>query len=129
MSTNKEGSETMHSIVKRIEKDGKVYHDITLTRGDSFPIQLSLKKNEEPYIPDPAASIRFAMKAKYTDSDANVVLLKTVPVGTLLLEIDPEDTKQLPMKKTYVYDIQLTDENGFVDTFIEGKFTIGEEVI
>lgn len=125
----KKGVNRLHSIVIRREKDGKVYHDITLTRGDSLPIQLSLKKNEEPYTPDPAASIRFAMKSKYTDSDADVVLIKNVPIDTLILEIEPEDTKPLPMKKTYVYDIELTDENGFVDTFIEGKFTIGEEVI
>ena len=69
------------------------------------------------------------MKAKYKDPDDAVVLVKNIPVDTLILEIEPEDTKPLTMKKTYVYDIQLTDENGFVDTFIQGTFKIGEEVI
>ena len=104
-------------------------NDIILTRGDSLFLQLSLQKNGEPYTPDSGSVILFAMKAKYTDSDADVVLVKNVPIDTLILEIEPEDTKPLVMKKSYVYDIQLTDENGFVDTFIQGKFKIGEEVI
>lgn len=110
----------MHSI------DGT---DITLTRGDSLFIQLELKRNGEPYIPDPEAHIRFAMKAKYKDPDTSVVLTKNIPVDTLILEIDPADTKELAMGKTYVYDIQLTDENGSVDTFISGRWTVGNEVL
>lgn len=101
--------------------------DITLTRGDSLFLQLSLSKSGEPYTPDVGSAIRFAMKEKYTDEE--VVLNKPIPIDTLLLEIEPEDTKDLIMKKTYVYDIQLTDENGYVDTFISGTFTIGEEVM
>ena len=117
----------MHSIVIREEKDGKIYHDITLTRGDSLPLQFGLKINGEPYTPDPEAVIRFAMKAKYTDEEP--VLVKNIPVDTIRLDIEPADTKDLPMKKTYVYDIELTDENGYVETFVEGKFTIAEEVM
>ena len=119
----------MHSIVKRTEKDGQVYHDITLTRGDSLFLQVGLKKNDEPYTPVAGSTLRFAMKSKYTDSDENVVLVKNIPINTLILEFEPEDTKPLVMKKSYVYDIELTDENGFVETFIRGTFKIGEEVI
>lgn len=117
----------MHSIVIRREKDGKVYHDITLTRGDSLPLQLSLKKNNESYTPGSEAYIRFAMKVRYNDETP--VLIKEIPVDTLQLIFIPEDTKNLPMKKTYVYDIELTDESGYVATFIEGRFTVGEEVM
>lgn len=117
----------MHSIVKRTEKDGKVYHDITLTRGDSLPLQFGLKRNDEPYIPNLGSSIRFAMKVKYNDEEPT--LLKTIPIDTLRLDIEPADTKNLPMKKTYVYDIELTDETGYVETFVEGNFTIAEEVM
>lgn len=112
----------------KIEKTDKGY-DITLTRGDSLPLELELSRNGEPYIPDPAAELRFAMKAKYKDPDEEAVLVKSIPVDTLLLLIQPEDTKGLVMGKTYVYDIQLTDENGNVDTFIEGKWTVGNEVL
>ena len=110
----------MHSI------DGT---NITLTRGDSLILELSLTKDGSQYTPAEGSAIRFAMKEKYTDADEDVVLVKNIPIDTLTLEILPEDTKELPMKKKYVYDIQLTDENGRVDTFIKGTFTIGEEVI
>lgn len=33
------------------------------------------------------------------------------------------------MKSKYVYDIQLTDADGRVDTFIKGTFYIEEEVL
>lgn len=36
--------------------------DITLTRGDSLFLHLSLTKNGEEYIPEEGSSIRFAMK-------------------------------------------------------------------
>ena len=104
-------------------------NNITLTRGDTLFLQLSLTKNGQPYTPAQGSSIRFAMKAKYNDPDTAVVLNKNIPIDTLLLEIEPEDTKELQMRKTYVYDIQLTDENARVDTFISGTFTIGEEVM
>lgn len=103
--------------------------NITLTRGDTLIVQLSLTKNNEPYVPVAGSSIRFAMKKKYTDPDTDVVLIKDISIDTLLLEIDPEDTKSLPMKSKYVYDIQLTDEDDHIDTFIKGTFTLSEEVI
>ena len=66
------------------------------------------------------------MKEKYTDEE--VTLEKQIPLDTMLLSINPADTKELPMGKTYVYDIELTDEAGHVDTFYEGKLTLGKEV-
>jgi len=103
--------------------------DITLTRGDSLILNLQLTKNGEPFTPEIGSSIRFAMKRRYTDPDEDVILVKIIPIDTLLLEIEPEDTKNLDMNRTYVYDIQLTDPSGRVDTFLSGKLTIGEEVL
>ena len=108
----------------------EVGYDITLTRGDSLPLQLTnLEKNDEPYDPDSEDVIRFAMKRKYKDPDEDVVLVKEISPDTLILNIAPEDTKELPMGKSFVYDIQITDKYGFVATFIEGNFTIGNEVL
>lgn len=103
--------------------------DITLTRGDSLLLQIDITRDSEPYTPAEGDSIRFAMKQKYKDPDSAVKIVKTIPTDTLILEIEPEDTKDLLMGKTYVYDIQLTDANGRVDTFINGNFTIDNEVI
>ena len=90
----------------------EVGYDITLTRGDSLPLQLTnLKKNNVAYTPDPEDVIRFAMKRKYKDPDEDVVLVKEISPDTLILNIAPEDTKDLPMNKSYVYDIEITDAN------------------
>lgn len=102
--------------------------DITLTRGDSLFLQLKLTKNGESYTPEQGSTIRFAMKAKYTDPDEKVVLIKQVPIDTMILQLKPQDTKNLPMKKTYVYDIELTDSLEHKYTFLFGTLTIGEEV-
>lgn len=100
---------------------------ITLTRGDTFMAQISvadLKGN--PYEPSEGDSIRFAMKANYTDEDT--LLVKDIPIDTMKLILNPEDTKDLAFG-TYVYDIQLTKASGEVDTFITtSKIKITEEV-
>lgn len=115
----------MFNIVKT-----QVGFDITLTRGDSLPLQLTnLQKNDEPYDPNPEDVIRFAMKRRYKDPDEDVILVKDISPDTLILTIEPEDTKELQMGKSYVYDIEITDKYGFVATFIEGIFTIGNEVL
>ena len=66
------------------------------------------------------------MKADYEDPEA--LILKAIPIDTMLLKLDPEDTKNLDFG-TYVYDIQLTHPNGDVDTVIPRKMLhIVEEV-
>lgn len=100
---------------------------ITLTRGDTFMAQISIAdSNGEPYVPVEGDSVRFAMKAKCTDAEP--LLVKEIPIDTLKLVLEPEDTKGLSFG-TYVYDIQLTKATGEVDTFITtAKIKITEEV-
>ena len=99
---------------------------ITLTRGDSFYCLLSLKRNGQAYTPDAGDIIRFAMKKNYFDAEP--LIEQTIPNDTLVLCLLPSDTKTLAFG-TYVYDIEITFENGDVDTFInEAKFVIAPEV-
>lgn len=102
---------------------------IQLTRGDTLKIHLDLfNEDETEYSPIEGDAIRFAMKKSYQDS--NVVLRKDIPISTMDLVFEPEDTKDLPQPSSYVYDIQLTHANGDVDTFItKAKFKITEEII
>ena len=44
------------------------------------------------------------------------------------MELEPDDTKPLTMGQRYVYDIELTDALGRVDTFISGKIKLTSEV-
>ena len=80
-------------------------NDIILTRGDTLLLQIKMIKQGHPYTPVEGDSVRFAMKSKYSDSDEDVVLVKNIPIDTLILEIEPEDTKDLPMRSKYVYDM------------------------
>ena len=100
---------------------------ITLTRGDTLKIQISIfKPDGDPYIPEPEDVIRFAMKKNY--DDPNPLILKIIPNDTLILTLDTQDTKPLEFGK-YVYDIQLTNGSGEVDTFItKAQFILTEEV-
>ncbi|MDO4292048.1 MAG: hypothetical protein Q4C65_02345 [Eubacteriales bacterium] len=100
---------------------------ILLTRGDTFKAQISITTPDSvPYEPVDGDTVRFAMKSSY--SDPKPLLVKEIPIDTLILKIDPEDTKELAFGK-YVYDIQLTKKTGEVDTFItKGIMKITEEV-
>ena len=100
---------------------------ITLTRGDSFAADIGIyQPNGDPYIPTEGDSVRFAMKKNVKDTE--VLIFKDIPIDTLRLVIDSEDTKGLEFG-TYVYDIQLTKSTGEVDTFItKSNFILTEEV-
>lgn len=100
---------------------------IKLTRGDTFMALISItNQNGDPYVPVEGDSIRFAMKQTY--DQAEPLLVKYVPIDTMKLVIEPDDTKGLAFGK-YIYDIQLTKATGEVDTFItEATIKITEEV-
>ncbi len=100
--------------------------NISLTRGDTLILQIEMYKEGEPYVPMTDDSVRFAMKQKYTDPEC--LIEKQIPMDTLVLELEPDDTKPLTMGQRYVYDIELTDALGRVDTFISGKIKLTSEV-
>ncbi len=100
---------------------------ITLTRGDTFEALISIiQEDGNPYVPKEGDIIRFAMKSSYADETP--LLVKDIPVSTMILVLEPLDTKKLNFGK-YVYDIQLTTIEGKVDTFItKATIKITEEV-
>ena len=114
---------------------------IILTRGDTLrlKIKIIIKENEQdpgtPYYPVEGEKVRFAVKhniyvgSGYTElKDPEPLINKQVPIDTLVLQLDPEDTKDLAFG-TYLYDVELTKLNGDVDTFItEEKFKLTTEV-
>lgn len=109
-------------------------HNITLTRGDTMQIKVSMYKDKKEYIPKGGDVVRFAVKHKtmidddgeYEDKDP--IILKTIPNDTMILTLDPEDTKELPFG-SYAYDIEITFEDGTVDTFITAStFRLAKEV-
>lgn len=98
---------------------------ITLIRGDTLKIQVSIFIDKQPYTPASGDVIRFAMKQ--TTSSSKVLIHKIIPNDTLILHLLPSDTKRLAFGN-YVYDIEITFANGDVDTFITGKLKLEPEV-
>ena len=102
-----------------------INNNITLTRGDTLKTKIDILDSEgNAYVPVEEDHIRFAMK-KYTDDTC--CILKEIPYDTLVLHLEPQDTKSLQHSE-YVYDIQITMTDGTVDTFLTGRFTLMQEV-
>ena len=108
---------------------------IKMTRGDTLRAEVAITTPAgEPYEPQEGDSVRFALKhttmtadqTEYTDPEP--LLIKSIPTDTLVLHLEPDDTSGLGFG-TYVYDIELTHDDGAVDTFIAtGSFTLTPEV-
>lgn len=100
---------------------------ITLTRGDTLRVQVSIfTPDGEIYELQDGDKVRFALKRSISESDPLIV--KQIPTDSLILTLDPDDTKPLSFGN-YIYDIELTKKNGDVDTFITlAKMVITEEV-
>ena len=106
---------------------------ITMTRGDSLALQVQMFRNGEQYTPVDGDYVRFAVKTKLNSSgtefvDTEPLILKEIPIETMILQLGPEDTWDLPFGD-YTYDIEITFANGAVDTFIaNSKLTLAPEV-
>ena len=96
-------------------KQGTMITTISITDADGHP-----------YEPAPTDKLRFALKKDY--NDRKVLIYKEIPIDTMTLRIESEDTKSLEQPQTYVYDIQLTYGDGIVDTIISGKLKLMEQV-
>lgn len=106
---------------------------ITMTRGDTLLVQVGIIRDDTPYTPVAGDSVRFAVKsglnARGTNfKESDPLILKTIPIDTMILRLDPDDTKSLDFGN-YFYDIEITFANGIVDTFIpNSKFVLAPEV-
>ena len=102
---------------------------ITITRGDTLETEIRIEvESGRDYVPAVGDKIRFALKSAY--SDVAPIIVKDIDPNDMILHLDAEDTKQLPARrKPYVYDVQLTTPDGWVDTFIAcAEFYVTEEV-
>ena len=112
-------NEKEESILFEVQDDNV----IRLTRGDYACFDIEIEDFDgEPYIPGENEVVHFTVRKSTTNKD--ILIQKT---GTTI-EILGEDTDNLKYG-TYVYDAQLTKENGRRFTFIEPtEFIITDEV-
>ena len=96
---------------------------ITMTRGDTLRVEISIQRDEEPYVPEAGDVVKFYLKHNVMNSkrtaykDEQPLVTKDIPIETMALTLDPSDTKTLDFGQ-YVYDLEITFANGTVDTFI-----------
>lgn len=106
---------------------------ITMTRGDTLRVKVGITIDDEPYTPELLDVVRFALKhsdlnpQKTEYKDAEPLITKTIPNETMILELEPSDTKSLGFGK-YDYDVQITFEDGSVSTFISDTLKLTKEV-
>ena len=106
-----------------------VNNTITLVRGDTVEIPVTIRTRDgEKYIPSEGDVVRFALKDGYGD-DVPVLIHKVLPNDSLILRLESCETKEImARKKPYVYDVELTAANGYVDTVVRGVVNVLEEV-
>ena len=100
---------------------------IRLTRGDTARFDISIDNDVTglPYEIEETDVLEFSVKKSMADK--NPLIYKRL-IGTNMFTINSIDTKDLPFGE-YVYDIQLTNEDGDVSTVITpSKFEIMGEV-
>ena len=102
---------------------------IIITKGDTLDLTLEITLPDgSPYPVQAGDEIRFALKQSFSDKD--VLIRKIIPHDTMRLRIESAETKQLKTgSQPYCYDIQITMEDGSVDTIIDrGELVVTEEV-
>ena len=102
-----------------------VNNNISITRGDSAIFALTVKKADgEPYKISEGDTVIFTVKKSTLDD--KIITQKKVVKGVITL--NPDDTKNLEYR-TYYYDVELTQADGFVSTVISPhKFIVEQEV-
>jgi len=113
-------------------------NNITLTRGDTLTLTVTLlhevdpvppatEPTIEPYVPETNDVIRFAVSKGYKgESGYELKLSKVIPNDTLTFTCSSAETAL--DNSTYNYDVEITHEDGTVDTFISAKLKIVGEV-
>lgn len=113
-------------------------NNITLTRGDTLTLTVSLfqevapvppatEPTIEPYVPAEADVIRFAVSKGYkNESGYELKFSKVIPHDTLTFTCSSTETAL--DYRSYNYDVEITHADGSVDTFISGQLLITGEV-
>jgi len=110
-------------------------YNIEMTRGDTLILPIEICFADEngdlhEYEFEEGDEISFALKKDYNDEE--ILIEKDIPCDNPILILNPEDTKKLDQPDVYVYDIQITLNDGYVTTIIgkkqKAKLKIIEEV-
>ena len=95
-----------------------------LTRGDTGMYSITLYDAEgNEYIPTEGETVTFYLMKKDCDDLTESILVKDIPVDTMMLELEPSDTVDLPTG-SYAYRIRLRDTIGHEWTVVKSRLKI-----
>lgn len=105
--------------------------DFELKRGDSKKITVNLTENA--MLVFTGGAIFMTVKIKKSDTDANAVIAKSVPItetngtGQAVIIMTPTDNEITP--KNYYQDIQaVSSDKATVKTLVEGKYKVTADI-
>ena len=101
--------------------------NITLTRGDTLTLTVSITKDGHPYVLQEGDVVRFALSIGYVGKKGYKKIMTQTLNNSLTITIPAETTKAFT-EDSYNYDIQITHNDGSVDTFISAKLKLKDEV-
>ena len=110
---------------------------ITIVRGDSGYVTVPLFEVTEdehgqiietPYTMKPGETLRFAAAKKWGAGEDECFIVRQIEAPDMKLYFYPEDTKDQKFGKDYKYDLEFTNEDGYIDTILKGTMVISEEV-
>lgn len=105
---------------------------ITITHGDTLLLKVVITDEDtgDDYTLSSGDRLRFALKESYLDAEP--LLVKPIPIDTMALRLESSETKQLKQRAKYVFDVEVTiddgTEEGFVRTVISGTLITVEDV-
>ena len=102
-------------------------NNITITKGDSLPLTVSLTKNNVPYDPVEGDVLRFACSKGYVgEAGYKLILTENIPTDTLTILISASRMDAL-FNGLYRYDVELTHADGQVETVISADLVVTGE--
>lgn len=118
-------------IIEKIRNKENTYL-IEMTRGDSLVLNLNLTQEGEKVVWDEHDEVVFALSESFKGkSDYKLLIKKDVTIdsnGEEVLELEPEETRDLVYDYDYNFQIKANFADGRVYTFIEGILRVKGEI-
>lgn len=106
------------------------YNSFQLYKGDTLKFTITIGSSGSTYFIPEGSIFKGAVKEKgrptvTADFDASVV---SASAGKVLFVLDSDASKLLNANKNWVYDIQISDSGGVVNTLMTGNIYVSDEV-
>lgn len=111
---------------------------IEFPRGDTVRLPVAVTRPAGGAVVDlSGCSLRFTVKRKRKDADADAIMVKTIgdgilisdaPAGLAVILIDPEDTDTFTKARTFQCDLQLVEPDDTITTVADGTLTVTLDV-